>query len=859
MGKQIKIRVKKPWIAFPGSTLQQNYAESLVHGYLLWDITDQRNFDVKFCELSNPNPFITINWQGTTLSTVKFAKKNYKQSSRFRVFSKEQLSQKEVTDITLGLKSSMNALEVVFKTEQHYNRDVITTGATTVVKEDLRSSDVILRLLKEYHRNSKISNETWQNVSELVKGYISNVDNSEVTRNTKWSLKHLKFDNTLAYGEGNVINFDSAKGIVGIFGPNRSGKSSIVGTIMYALFNGTDRGSIKNLFVINTRKLHCYTRAVLNVNGTDYVIERQTTKSENKRGQINAATALNLFRIDDGEAIDLCGEQRSDTEKSIRKLIGSPEDFLLTSLSAQQDLESFILQGSTKRRQILSRFLDLDIFDKMYDMSKSDLNSSKSILNSLPDRDWDDLTTQHVNLIKECDKGIEEKNYFLDEASQKLARLRNDLHSYHDITPVSQSQVDDKIRRINVLEKDVLDITRQLDDCRSIETKNQDKIDKILILQKEHNVDELKKKLDAIRTLETLVVSMKHLYETELTTLKHQERSLKILDDVPCGDQYLSCKFLKDASSSKNDIGAQTNKVSSCLEKWKINNEALDVLKQENIVDKISKLEQVNALYVKLQLDSSKLRASIVQMEQSLVSLELNLSVDKNKLREFDEALKNEENVEVVSIRTEIDSLQSQIKRYDTEKMSLATERGRVQTLIDKHRQEKKQRNDALHKLTAYELVSLAFSKKGIPSIITASQLPLINSEIAKILQGIVDFTIELETNDDNDSMEIYINYGDSIRVVELCSGMEKMIASIAIRVALTNVSSLPKTDILIIDESFGALDESGVEACNRFLTSLKRYFKTIFVITHVEGVKDAADTIIEVMKVEKDSKVVFA
>ncbi len=71
-------------------------------------------------------------------------------------------------------------------------------------------------------------------------------------------------------------------------------------------------------------------------------------------------------------------------------------------------------------------------------------------------------------------------------------------------------------------------------------------------------------------------------------------------------------------------------------------------------------------------------------------------------------------------------------------------------------------------------------------------------------------------------------------------------------------MSSLPKTDMFIIDEGFGALDDAGVEACNRLLTSLKRYFKVVIVITHVEGVKDAADLVIEVTKNEKDARVTY-
>jgi exonuclease SbcC len=74
----------------------------------------------------------------------------------------------------------------------------------------------------------------------------------------------------------------------------------------------------------------------------------------------------------------------------------------------------------------------------------------------------------------------------------------------------------------------------------------------------------------------------------------------------------------------------------------------------------------------------------------------------------------------------------------------------------------------------------------------------------------------------------------------------------------MINISSLPKPDFFIIDEGFGTLDSSGVEACGRFLTSLKRYFKTVLVITHVDGIKDTADYILEITKNEKDSKVEF-
>ena len=248
----------------------------------------------------------------------------------------------------------------------------------------------------------------------------------------------------------------------------------------------------------------------------------------------------------------------------------------------------------------------------------------------------------------------------------------------------------------------------------------------------------------------------------------------------------------------------------------------------------------------------------IVKCDALIGEITTLLDAAVKRLDGLNEALKNEENAEVVMLRNELNALQQSAKGLDVARLALASEVGRVQSDHAKVLADKAQRQELLRLLKAHELVSNAFSRKGIPSLIVASQLPIINAEIAKILSGIVNFSIELEQDDESDSMEIYIDYGDSRRIIEICSGMEKMIAAVAIRVALINVSSLPKTDMFILDEAFGPLDPESVAACNGLLVSLKRYFKTILVITHVEAVKDVADHVIEVSKIEKDARVMY-
>jgi exonuclease SbcC len=95
--------------------------------------------------------------------------------------------------------------------------------------------------------------------------------------------------------------------------------------------------------------------------------------------------------------------------------------------------------------------------------------------------------------------------------------------------------------------------------------------------------------------------------------------------------------------------------------------------------------------------------------------------------------------------------------------------------------------------------------------------------------------------------MDVYINYPKGRRIIETASGMEKMIASLALRVALTNLSSLPKSDIFILDEGFGPLDDNSMYLCLQLMSLLKSYFRVVLVVTHMAPIKEIADRIIDI------------
>jgi DNA repair exonuclease SbcCD ATPase subunit len=143
----------------------------------------------------------------------------------------------------------------------------------------------------------------------------------------------------------------------------------------------------------------------------------------------------------------------------------------------------------------------------------------------------------------------------------------------------------------------------------------------------------------------------------------------------------------------------------------------------------------------------------------------------------------------------------------------------------------------------------------GIAYDIIKKRLPVINSEIAKVLSNIVDFEIFFQ--EDGRKLNILIKHPQhEPRPIEMGSGAEKTVAAMAIRLALLSVSSLPKGNIFILDEPGTALDAENMEGFIRILQLIKMYFKTVILISHVDSLKDIVDVEITIDKIDGYAKV---
>ena len=143
--KKYKIRIKKPWIAYPGSLIQQTFGEELDHGYLLWELKDKDNCNVKFSVLENNSPFYTVNWNGNISHFINECS-HIKPTSRVRIVSNKKISQSDLKDINQFLKDKLKASEVIYKIDESVQSTHIMTDDLTILKNDLRNLDVQVSL-----------------------------------------------------------------------------------------------------------------------------------------------------------------------------------------------------------------------------------------------------------------------------------------------------------------------------------------------------------------------------------------------------------------------------------------------------------------------------------------------------------------------------------------------------------------------------------------------------------------------------------------------------------------------------------------------------------------------------------------
>ena len=328
-----------------------------------------------------------------------------------------------------------------------------------------------------------------------------------------------------------------------------------------------------------------------------------------------------------------------------------------------------------------------------------------------------------------------------------------------------------------------------------------------------------------------------------------------LLNEVPCGSEYSHCKFIKDAYAAKKKLSNTMVEVEKLSVSKKEKQESVEGLQPEKINDYITKYEQVIEKRSATQNEINGMELSIEKNKTKMLKTNNKLKDLKNKRKEYEENKDAIENLESLieqreNFKIKIQTLKEEYTCCQQEVMELYKTNGFLEQRLQQLINEEQEFLTMREQYAASDLFLRAMHSNGISYDIIKKRLPLINDEIAKTLTNIVDFEIFFE-NDDK-KLDILIKHpGFDARPIEMGSGAEKTIAAMAIRFALLNVSTLPKSDIFVLDEPGTALDEENMEGFIRILDMVKAQFKTVLLISHLESLKDSVDTQITIDKLK--------
>jgi DNA repair exonuclease SbcCD nuclease subunit len=215
-------------IGYPGSLVQQNHAESLVHGIYVWDLATK---SAEFVEIENDTAFYTIEVDTGVYQPLPQLPKNLYLRVKYR-----NTDQSEIKRIVAEIKQEHNVLETSlmkirdFTTSSNENKKLNVHDVRDVEYQNT----LLVDFLKEKY---DLDEQSIKDICEINKIINNALPKSEVPRNSIWIPKTFEFSNMFSYGKGNFIDFSNMTGTYGIFAPNASGKSTLLDSIAYCIFD----------------------------------------------------------------------------------------------------------------------------------------------------------------------------------------------------------------------------------------------------------------------------------------------------------------------------------------------------------------------------------------------------------------------------------------------------------------------------------------------------------------------------------------------------------------------------------------------------------------------------------------------
>jgi len=844
---------KEKTIAYCGSLIQQNHGESIGHGYLLWEVETKKS---EYIEIPNDYGYYTIDIDKGIVPDVKGMPK--KARLRVRVSNTNGIELKKALAIIhhrYGIKDV-----TITKVDR---RDVGNSDSEMVIG-DVNDTDYQYELIEDYlKRNHAITDDILVKIKKLNEEINNELPPARVKRNINWKLKHFEFSNMFCYGENNYVDFTQLDGIVGMFAPNASGKSTLLDALSFCLFDITSR-TTRAASVLNNKKNNFYCKVNFEVSGLDYFIERKASK-RTRDGHVKVN--VNFWMIDDkGQTISLNGDQRRTTNYNINQVVGTYEDFILSTLSTQNNFTVFIDKTQKERKELLSTFMGTDIFDSLYQSANDKISETQTLLRDFSKVDYSKnlaelqkqttlLQVKQTDLLSKKEKQVEKQN----KLNNKIINLTKKL-----------KVVDDNIQDIDKLEKDLLsqssdfkevikDIDKTFSEFNDI-SNLLDEIETNITQYESDNINEQYSKFQSLQqSRDEFQIEIDKLKVEVRNKLDKTEKLKGVTWDEDC-KHCMSNPLTLDAIETEKNLEKDKELAAAYLEKKNKMDEEIEALNP--IIEQKEKYDEYKSSLVEAEFRERELKTNLQYFKERKKNINSSIETIEQDIKQYNEQKSNikynkkiKEDIQVVqndlddvedvivNLTSDITEVHADIKVGDSEMRNINKKIEEIEELENKNQ--------------AYRYYLDAVRRDSVPYELLEKAIPTIEGEINNILSQLVDFQMSLDMDGKNINSNIV--YDDVNQwPLELSSGMERFISSLAMRVGLINVSNLPRSNFLAIDEGWGTMDSDNINSVYNLFQYLKGQFQFALIVSHVDSMRDAVDTLLEITKDTEFSKIKF-
>ena len=691
-----------------------------------------------------------------------------------------------------------------------------------------------IELFKQYLKNNKIelTEEEFNEIVKIDSQINALIDFEAYGKSKKYTVKWIKWGNFLSYGPDNFFDFTKLHGLVLLKGEpaNKSGKSTFAYDILhFLLFGKTNTEKAKTLSELFNNYLPdektLFVEGCINIDGEDYIIKRTLTKPSSGKKTKTVSNKVEYYKLAADGTEELLPEDNQQCENAkqtsavIKEAIGLESDFDLIISANAKDLDSLISLTETEKGRLLSRWIGLSILEDKDVLARNKWNKEISV-----GRFSDLYNIEQLKVdIEECEKERKNCEDTIEKNKKRIADCEKEIekcNAKRDVLLSSKQKIDDSLLKI--------DVTTLESSMKSIEESGKAKKIKLETLNKElkgfGDVEYSEDEYKSLNSENSKLIGEMAEIRTKISSLKTTNKNLESAEYCP------TCKRKFDNVDNSGAIEANKKEIESLtaqgIDKKKRSDEI--VVLMTAIEEKRKLSQQKSATELKIATLNSDLANQRADYKEKMAILK---EVNKNKdaiakNAEIDASI-NMENATIktqtalkTSSETENSNLEKEISKINE---TIATKKSYIIKIEEERKIEK-----------CWKLYLQMIGKDGISKMVLRNTLPIINSELSRLLSDVADFDVEITMNEKNDIDFLLIRDGVITRL-SAASGLEKTQAALALRVVLGSMSRLSRPPFILLDEILGTVASENLDDMKKLYDKIADYYDFILHICHID------------------------